>query len=95
VHLNARVPKCVGPFVHMAVGPNILVPPFALQTGPTMAPKKAMTRATCSLDEATKAALADKKGKVVLADNTLPATIETDKTSPPNSVHSRNEDPHT
>jgi hypothetical protein len=39
---------------------------------PALAPKKVITRATSSLDEASKAALTEKKGKAVLAENTLP-----------------------
>jgi hypothetical protein len=42
-----------------------------------MAPKKLTTKATSSLDEATKTALADKKGKVILTENTCPAIAET------------------
>jgi predicted nucleic acid-binding protein len=34
-----------------------------------MAPKKATTRASTSLDDAAKAALAEKKGKAALADD--------------------------
>lgn len=41
-----------------------------------MAPKKVTTRASSSLDEATKVALVDKKGKATLAEETLPATTE-------------------
>jgi hypothetical protein len=54
-----------------------------------MTPKKATTSATSSLDEAVMAGLADKKGKTVLVDSTLPATVGI---GPANSVHPRNED---
>jgi hypothetical protein len=58
-----------------------------------MAPKKVTTRATSSLDEATRAALAEKKGKAVLIDNTLPAAAETDRPEVVNNRHPHIEDP--
>jgi hypothetical protein len=51
------------------------------------------TGTTSSLYDASRAALAGKKGKAVLADNTLPAAVETDKIGPANNEHHRNEDP--
>jgi hypothetical protein len=57
--------------------------------------KKVTTRASSSMDEATKAALVDKKGKAVLADDTLSATVENNETGAVNSKHPRIEDPPT
>jgi trehalose/maltose hydrolase-like predicted phosphorylase len=53
------------------------------------------TRATSALDEATKAALAEKNGKPVLADNTLPDAAKIDMTDTFNNKHPRTKDPHT
>lgn len=53
------------------------------------------TRATSSLDEATKAAPAEKNGKLVLADNTLPTVAEIDRTDTSNNKHPCTKDPHT
>jgi hypothetical protein len=63
-----------------------------LRTAPTMASKNVITRATTSLDDASKATLIEKKGKAVLADNTLPNVAETNKTGPANSKHPCDED---
>jgi hypothetical protein len=61
---------------------NIWRPPFVLRTKtPTMAPKKANSKAAPSVDEAAKAALlAEKKGKT-LADTTHQEACEDDAAS--------------
>jgi hypothetical protein len=52
-------------------------------------------RASSSLDEATKAALADKKGKVALTDNNLPLVAEDNGAEAINSIQPWTEDPPT
>jgi hypothetical protein len=59
-----------------------------------MAPKKVTTRASSSLDEDTKVALVDKKGKATLAEETLPATTE-NKIEAINNKNPRSEYPST
>lgn len=59
-----------------------------------MAPKKVTTRASSSLDEATKVALVDKKGKATLAEETLP-TITENKIEAVNNKNARSKYPPT
>jgi hypothetical protein len=57
-----------------------------------MAPKEANTRANSSLDVATKATLAAKKGKVTFVDNILPLTARNNGSEAANSKRPRTED---
>jgi hypothetical protein len=66
-HLNSHFPFCLGPLDHVSIGTNIWRPPFVLrQNNPPMAPKKATSKATTSLDNTAQVALVEKKGKTAL-----------------------------
>jgi hypothetical protein len=52
-----------------------------------MTPEKVITRASTSLDDATKAALVEKKGKEVLANATLSVVAENNETWAINRKH--------
>ena len=51
-----------------------------LQSNPMMAPKKATSKSTASLDDAAKVALADKKGKTALVGQVRQEAPENDGT---------------
>jgi hypothetical protein len=58
-----------------------------------MTPEKVITRASTSLDDATKATLVEKKGKEVLANATLSVVAENNETWAINRKHPWTEDP--
>jgi hypothetical protein len=57
-----------------------------------MDPKKVTTRASCSLDEAMKTTLIDKKDKATLAEDTPLTTFENNETEAVNNKHPQTED---
>jgi hypothetical protein len=67
----------------------------ATTTKPAMASKKTTTRASTSQDDATKAALTEKKGKAALVDDTLQVVAENVEAGVINTKQPRIKDPPT
>jgi hypothetical protein len=93
-HQSIPVSHCLDPLGHVFVSSNIWRPPFVLRkTILAMAPKKATSKATTSIDNTSKAALlAERKGKAALVGDVPHEAL---KDGAVNSKRHRQENPPT